>query len=152
RKRTAGLQFSFVDLTDLAAFEASITPQTKMVWIETPTNPMLKIVDIAAVAAIAKRHNLLVVVDNTFASPMLQRPLEQGADLVLHSATKYLNGHSDMVGGMVVVGDNAELAEQMAFLQNSIGAVQGPFDSFLALRGLKTLPLRMKAHCANALA
>ncbi len=152
RKRTAGLQFSFVDLTDLAALEAAITPQTKMVWIETPTNPMLKIVDIAAVTAIAKRHGLIVVVDNTFASPMLQRPLEMGADLVLHSATKYLNGHSDMVGGMVVVGDNAELAEQMAFLQNSVGAVQGPFDSFLALRGLKTLPLRMKAHCANALA
>ena len=152
RKRTANLQFSFVDLTDLAAFEASITPQTRMVWIETPTNPMLKIVDIAAVSAIAKRHGLVVVVDNTFASPMLQRPLELGADLVLHSATKYLNGHSDMVGGMVVVGDNAELAGQMAFLQNSIGGVQGPFDSFLALRGLKTLPLRMKAHCANALA
>lgn len=152
RKRTAGLQFSFVDLTDLAALEAAITPQTKMVWIETPTNPMLKIVDIAAVSAVAKRHGLIVVVDNTFASPMLQRPLELGADLVLHSATKYLNGHSDMVGGMVVVGDNAELAEQMAFLQNSIGGVQGPFDSFLALRGLKTLPLRMKAHCANALA
>lgn len=152
RKRTAGLQFSFVDLTDLAALEAAITPQTKMVWIETPTNPMLKIVDIAAVTAIAKRHGLIVVVDNTFASPMLQRPLELGADLVLHSATKYLNGHSDMVGGMVVVGDNAGLAEQMAFLQNSVGAVQGPFDSFLALRGLKTLPLRMKAHCANALA
>src|SRR5690606_30154399 len=129
----------------------AITPKTKMVWIETPTNPMLKIVDIATVAAIAKRHGLLVVVDNTFASPMLQRPLELGADLVLHSATKYLNGHSDMVGGMVVVGDNADLAEQMAFLQNSIGGVQGPFDSFLALRGLKTLPLRMKAHCANAL-
>lgn len=152
RRRTAGLDFSFVDLTDLAAFEASITSKTKMVWIETPTNPMLKIVDIAAVAAIAKRHGLIVVVDNTFASPMLQRPLELGADLVLHSATKYLNGHSDMVGGMVVVGDNAELAEQMAFLQNSVGGVQGPFDSFLALRGLKTLPLRMKAHCANALA
>ena len=152
RRRTAGLDFSFVDLTDLAAFEASITPKTKMVWIETPTNPMLKIVDIAAVAAIVKRHGLIVVVDNTFASPMLQRPLELGADLVLHSATKYLNGHSDMVGGMVVVGDNAELAEQMAFLQNSVGGVQGPFDSFLALRGLKTLPLRMKAHCANALA
>ncbi len=152
RKRTAGLQFSFVDLTDLAALEAAITPQTKMVWIETPTNPMLKIVDIAAVTAIAKRHGLIVVVDNTFASPMLQRPLVLGADLVLHSATKYLNGHSDMVGGMVVVGDNAELAEQMAFLQNSVGGVQGPFDSFLALRGLKTLPLRMKAHCANALA
>lgn len=152
RRRTAGLDFSFVDLTDLAAFEASITSKTKMVWIETPTNPMLKIVDIAAVAAIAKRHGLIVVVDNTFASPMLQRPLELGADLVLHSATKYLNGHSDMVGGMVVVGDNAPLAEQMAFLQNSVGGVQGPFDSFLALRGLKTLPLRMKAHCANAMA
>ncbi|RTY05180.1 cystathionine gamma-synthase [Stenotrophomonas geniculata] len=152
RRRTAGLDFSFIDLTDLAAFEASITPKTKMVWIETPTNPMLKIVDIAAVTAIAKRHGLIVVVDNTFASPMLQRPLELGADLVLHSATKYLNGHSDMVGGMVVVGENAELAEQMAFLQNSVGGVQGPFDSFLALRGLKTLPLRMKAHCANALA
>ena len=152
RRRTAALDFSFVDLTDLTAFEAAITPNTKMVWIETPTNPMLKIVDIAAVAAIAKRHGLIVVVDNTFASPMLQRPLELGADLVLHSATKYLNGHSDMVGGMVVAGDNAELAEQMAFLQNSVGDVQGPFDSFLALRGLKTLPLRMKAHCANALA
>lgn len=152
RRRTAGLDFSFVDLTDLDAFEASITSKTKMVWIETPTNPMLKIVDIAAVVAIAKRHGLIVVVDNTFASPMLQRPLDLGADLVLHSATKYLNGHSDMVGGMVVVGDNAELAEQMAFLQNSLGGVQGPFDSFLALRGLKTLPLRMKAHCANALA
>lgn len=152
RRRTAGLDFSFVDLTDLAALEGAITPATRMLWIETPTNPMLKIVDIAAVAAIAKKHKLIVVVDNTFASPMLQRPLELGADLVLHSATKYLNGHSDMVGGMVVVGDNAELAEQMAFLQNSIGGVQGPFDSFLALRGLKTLPLRMKAHCANALA
>ena len=150
RRRTANLDFSFVDLTDPAAFEAAITPATKMVWIETPTNPMLKIVDIAVVSAIAKKHGLIVVVDNTFASPMLQRPLELGADLVLHSATKYLNGHSDMVGGMVVVGDNLDLAEQMAFLQNSIGAVQGPFDSFLALRGLKTLPLRMKAHCANA--
>ncbi|WP_312348797.1 cystathionine gamma-synthase [Stenotrophomonas acidaminiphila] len=152
RRRTAGLDFSFVDLTDPAALAAAITPKTKMVWIETPTNPMLKIVDIAAVAAIARRHGLIVVVDNTFASPMLQRPLQLGADIVVHSATKYLNGHSDMVGGMVVVGDNAELAEQMAFLQNSVGGVQGPFDSFLALRGLKTLPLRMKAHCANALA
>lgn len=152
RRRTANLDFSFADLTDLAAFEAAIRPDTKMVWIETPTNPMLKIVDIAAVAAIAKKHGLIVVVDNTFASPMLQRPLALGADLVLHSATKYLNGHSDMVGGMVVVGDNTELAEQMAFLQNSIGGVQGPFDSFLALRGLKTLPLRMRAHCDNALA
>ncbi|KRG69610.1 cystathionine gamma-synthase [Pseudoxanthomonas dokdonensis] len=150
RKRSAGLDFSFVDLTDLAAFEAAIQPQTRMVWIETPTNPMLKIVDIQAVADIARKRGLIVLVDNTFASPMLQRPLQHGAHLVMHSATKYLNGHSDMVGGMVVVGDDTELAEQMAFLQNSVGAVQGPFDSFLALRGLKTLPLRMKAHCENA--
>ena len=152
RRRSAGLDFSFVDLTDLAAFEAAITPKTRMVWIETPTNPMLKIVDIAAVAEIARKRGLLVVVDNTFASPIVQRPLELGAHLVMHSATKYLNGHSDMVGGMVVAGDDAELAEKMAFLQNSIGAVQGPFDSFLALRGLKTLPLRMRAHNENALA
>ena len=150
RRRSAGLDFSFVDLTDTAAFEVAIRPETKMVWIETPTNPMLKIVDIEAVSAIARKHGLRVVVDNTFASPILQRPLQLGADIVMHSATKYLNGHSDMVGGMVVVGDDTELAEQMAFLQNSIGAVQGPFDSFLALRGLKTLHLRMKAHCENA--
>jgi cystathionine gamma-lyase len=150
RKRSAGLDFSFVDLTDSAAFDAAIRPETRMVWIETPTNPMLKIVDIAAVAAQARKRGLIVVVDNTFASPILQRPLEHGAHLVMHSATKYLNGHSDMVGGMVVVGDDQELAEQMAFLQNSVGAVQGPFDSFLALRGLKTLHLRMKAHCENA--
>ena len=152
RRRSAALDFSFVDLTDLAAFESAIRPGTKLVWVETPTNPMLKIVDIAAVAAVAHKHGLRVVVDNTFASPMLQQPLALGADIVVHSATKYLNGHSDMVGGMVVVGDDGELAEQMAFLQNSIGAVQGPFDSFLALRGLKTLHLRMRAHCANALA
>ena len=152
RRRSAGLDFSFVDLTDPAAFEAAIKSNTRMVWVETPTNPMLKIVDLKAVSAIAKKHGLLMVADNTFASPILQRPLEHGADIVMHSATKYLNGHSDMVGGMAVVGDNAELAEQMAFLQNSIGAVQGPFDSFLALRGLKTLHLRMQAHCANALA
>ena len=150
RKRSAGLDFSFVDLTDASAFEAAIRPETRMVWIETPTNPMLKIVDLAAICAIARKRGLLSVVDNTFASPILQRPLEHGADIVMHSATKYLNGHSDMVGGMVVVGDNAGLAEQMAFLQNSIGAVQGPFDSFLALRGLKTLHLRMRAHCESA--
>src|SRR5690606_37278586 len=120
------------------------------VWVETPTNPLLKIVDIAAVAEIAHRRGALVVVDNTFASPMLQRPLALGADMVMHSATKYLNGHSDMVGGIVVVGGDTDLAERMAFLQNSCGAVQGPFDSFLALRGLKTLHLRMQAHCANA--
>jgi cystathionine gamma-lyase len=150
RRRTAALDFSFVDLTDAAALEAAIRPNTRMLWVETPTNPMLKIVDLKAVSTVAKKHGLLMVVDNTFASPILQRPLEYGADIVMHSATKYLNGHSDMVGGMAVVGDNAELAEQMAFLQNSVGAVQGPFDSFLALRGLKTLHLRMKAHCANA--
>ena len=150
RRRSAGLSFSFVDLTDPAQFEAAITPKARLVWIETPTNPLLKIVDIAAIAAIAKQHGLLVAVDNTFASPILQRPLQHGADIVMHSATKYLNGHSDMVGGMLVVGDNAELGEQLAFLQNSVGAVQGPFDSFLALRGLKTLHLRMKAHCDNA--
>jgi cystathionine gamma-lyase len=152
RRRSAGLDFTFVDLTDAAAFEAAIRPNTKLVWIETPTNPLLKIVDIAAIAAIAKRHGLLVAVDNTFASPIVQRPLELGADIVMHSATKYLNGHSDMVGGMLVVGDNAELADQLAFLQNAVGGVQGPFDSFLALRGLKTLHLRMRAHCDNALA
>lgn len=152
RKRSAGLDFSFVDLSDPANFEAAITPKTRMVWIETPTNPLLKLVDIAAITGIAKARGILVVVDNTFASPILQRPLQHGADIVMHSATKYLNGHSDMVGGMLVVGDNPELAEQLAFLQNSIGAVQGPFDSFLALRGLKTLHLRMQAHSENALA
>lgn len=150
RRRSAGLDFSFVDLTDPAAFAAAIRPNTRMVWVETPTNPMLKIVDLQAIADIARKRGILMVVDNTFVSPILQRPLEFGADIVVHSATKYLNGHSDMVGGIAVVGDNAGLAEQMAFLQNSIGAVQGPFDSFLALRGLKTLHLRMKAHCENA--
>lgn len=150
RRRSAGLEVSWTDLSDTAAFEAAIRPETRLVWIETPTNPMLKLVDIEAVAAIAHRRGLRVVVDNTFASPVLQRPLALGADLVLHSATKYLNGHSDMVGGMIVAGDDAELGEQLAFLQNSAGAVQGPFDSFLALRGLKTLPLRMRAHCENA--
>ncbi|KPN19566.1 cystathionine beta-lyase [Xanthomonas sp. Mitacek01] len=150
RTRSAGLSFSYVDMTDAAAFEAAITPKTKLVWIETPTNPMLKLVDIRAIADIAHKRGLIVVVDNTFASPILQRPIEHGADIVMHSATKYLNGHSDMVGGMLVVGDDADLAERLAFLQNSAGAVQGPFDSFLALRGLKTLHLRMKAHCENA--
>ncbi|MBW8311779.1 MAG: cystathionine gamma-synthase [Rhizobium sp.] len=150
RRRSAGLDFSFVDLSDDAAFDAAVKPNTKMVWIETPTNPTLKLVDIAAVAAKARARGLVVVVDNTFCSPMLQKPLDLGAHIVMHSATKYLNGHSDIVGGMAVVGDDAELAEKMAFLQNAIGGVQGPFDSFLALRGLKTLHLRMKAHCENA--
>jgi cystathionine gamma-lyase len=150
RRRSAGLDFSWVDLSDLAAFEAAIRPETKLVWIETPTNPLLKLVDIARIAEIARKRGLIVVVDNTFSSPILQRPLELGAHLVMHSATKYLNGHSDIVGGMVVVGDDAGIAEQMTFLQNAVGGVQGPFDSFLALRGLKTLHLRMKAHCENA--
>ncbi|TAK39180.1 MAG: cystathionine gamma-synthase [Lysobacteraceae bacterium] len=152
RRRSAGLDFSWVDLGDSAAFEAAIRPETRMVWIETPTNPLLKLVEIARVAEIARKRGLIVVADNTFCSPMVQRPLEHGAHIVMHSATKYLNGHSDIVGGMAVVGDDAALAEQMAFLQNSVGAVQGPFDSFLALRGLKTLHLRMRAHCDNALA
>jgi len=150
RRRSAGLDFTFIDLNDVAALKAALKPNTRMIWAETPTNPMLKLVDLAKLGAFAHKHGLILVVDNTFCSPMLQRPLEHGAHLVLHSATKYLNGHSDMVGGMVVAGDDAELAEQMAFLQNSVGAVAGPFDSFLAMRGLKTLHLRMKAHCENA--
>ena len=152
RRRSAGLDFSFVDLDDMAAVEAAVTPKTKLIWCETPTNPMLKLVDIPRLAEFARKRGLWLAVDNTFSSPVLQRPLELGAHLVMHSATKYLNGHSDMVGGMVVVGDDAGLAEQMTFLQNSVGGIQGPFDSFLALRGLKTLHLRMKAHCENAMA
>ncbi|MBL0222944.1 MAG: PLP-dependent transferase [Xanthomonadales bacterium] len=151
RRRSAGLDFSFIDLNDAAALKGALKPNTRMIWAETPTNPMLKLVDLAKIGAFARKHGLILVVDNTFCSPMLQRPLEHGADLVLHSATKYLNGHSDMVGGIVVAGENAELAEQMAFLQNSVGAVAGPFDSFLAMRGLKTLHLRMRAHCESAL-
>jgi len=151
RARTAGLQVSYADLSQPAALEAGLQDGTRMVWIETPTNPMLKLVDIEAVARRAREHGALVVVDNTFASPWGQRPLEMGADLVMHSATKYLNGHSDMVGGVVALRD-AGLAEQLGFLQNSIGAVAGPFDSFLALRGVKTLALRMERHNANALA
>ncbi len=150
RRRAAGLDFSFVDLNDAAALKAALKPNTRMIWAETPTNPMLKLVDLTRVAAFAKKHGLILVVDNTFCSPMIQRPLEFGADLVLHSATKYLNGHSDMVGGIVVAGSKP-LAEQMGFLQNSVGAVAGPFDAFLAMRGLKTLHLRMQAHCASAL-
>ena len=151
RERSAGLKFSFTALEDIAALRAAIRPETRMIWVETPTNPMLKIVDIAAVAEVARQHDILLVVDNTFASPMLQRPLELGADIVVHSATKFLNGHSDMVGGVAVVGDNEELANRLWYLQNSIGGIRGPFDSFLAMRGLKTLALRMKAHCQNSL-
>ncbi|HVJ62599.1 MAG TPA: cystathionine gamma-synthase [Tahibacter sp.] len=150
RRRSAGLDFSWVDLNDTAALEAAVRPNTKLIWIETPTNPLLKIVDIAQIVEFARKRGIRVGVDNTFATPMLQRPLELGANLVMHSATKYLNGHSDIVGGMIVVGDDAELAEQMTYLQNAVGGVQGPFDSFLALRGLKTLHLRMRAHCDSA--
>lgn len=152
RRRSAGLEFSFVDLDNLDAVAAALQPNTKMIWCETPTNPMLKLVDIAKLAAFAREKGLILAVDNTFCSPILQRPLELGAHLVMHSATKYLNGHSDIVGGMLVVGEHAELEEKLTFLQNAVGGVQGPFDSFLALRGLKTLHLRMRAHCENALA
>lgn len=150
RRQSAGLEFSFLDLNDERALRAALKPTTRMIWAETPTNPMLKLVDLRKLALFARKHGLILVVDNTFCSPMVQRPLELGADLVLHSATKYLNGHSDIVGGVVVAGQ-AELAERMAFLQNSVGAIAGPFDAFLALRGLKTLHLRMQAHCAGAL-
>ena len=150
RRRSANLDFTFVDLNDMAALEAAVKPNTKLIWCETPTNPLLKIVDIARLAEFARKRGIRLAVDNTFSSPILQRPLELGAHLVMHSATKYLNGHSDIVGGMLVVGDDKELAEQMTFLQNAVGGIQGPFDSFLALRGLKTLHLRMKAHCENA--
>lgn len=151
RERSAGLSFSFVDMTDLDAFEAAFSDKTSMVWLETPTNPLLKIVDLESVVEIAKQHGALVVVDNTFATPAIQRPLEYGADIVMHSATKFINGHSDMVGGIAVTADE-ELADRLAYLQNSIGAVSGPFDSFLALRGLKTLELRMLRHCDSSMA
>jgi cystathionine gamma-lyase len=152
RRRSAGLRFSFVDLADLRALEDAIRPETRMIWVETPTNPLLKLVDLEAVAALGRRRGLLTAADNTFASPWVQRPLEHGFDLVMHSATKYLNGHSDMIGGVAVVGENADLRERLAFLQNAVGAIAGPFDSFLVLRGLKTLALRMERHCANAAA
>lgn len=150
RKRSAGLKFSFVDLTDLAAAEAAFRDDTKMVWIETPTNPLLRIVNIKAVATLAKKHGAIVAVDNTFATPYLQRPLELGCDIVMHSATKFINGHSDMVGGIVATGDGP-LAEQLAYLHNSVGSIAGPFDSFLALRGVKTLDVRMQRHCESAM-
>ncbi|MEM7173238.1 MAG: PLP-dependent aspartate aminotransferase family protein [Pseudomonadota bacterium] len=152
RKRSAGLNFSFADMSNLAEVEALIRPETKAIWLESPSNPLLKLVDLEALAAMAKRRGIICVCDNTFATPWVQRPLELGFDLVMHSATKYLNGHSDMVGGVVVVGENQDLAEGLAYLQNAVGGVQGPFDSFLALRGLKTLALRMQRHCENAMA
>lgn len=150
RKRSAGLEVSFVNLADPSAFEAAIRPNTRMVWMESPTNPMLNLIDIAAVAALARKRGILSVCDNTFATPFIQRPLDLGADIVMHSATKYLNGHSDVLAGAVIVRDKA-LAEQLKFLQNGLGAVCGAFDSFMLLRGLKTLALRMERHCANGL-
>ena len=153
RKRSAGHDVSFVDLTNPAALEAALRPNTRLIWAETPTNPLLKVVDLRAVTAVAKKRGILVVCDNTFATPYLQRPLEHGADIVVHSTTKYLNGHSDAIGGAAVVRHgNDELREKLTYLQNAVGGVSSPFDSFLTLRGIKTLALRMERHCSNALA
>ncbi|GAA0584125.1 cystathionine gamma-synthase [Caenispirillum bisanense] len=149
RRRSMGLDFTYVPADDTAAVEAAIRPDTKLIWIETPTNPLLKIADLAAIAAIARRHGVLTVADNTFCSPYIQRPIEQGIDIVVHSVTKYVNGHSDMVGGAIVIGDRPEVAEKLAFLQNATGGILSPFDSFLVLRGLKTLHLRMERHSSN---
>lgn len=151
RSRTAGLRVNYVAPGDTTALEQAIEADTKMIWVETPTNPLLKLADLAAIAAIAKRHRLISVADNTFASPYLQRPLELGFDVVVHSATKYLNGHSDVVAGLAVVGDNPQLAEQLGFLQNAVGGILDPFSSFLTLRGIRTLALRMDRHSASAL-
>jgi cystathionine gamma-lyase len=151
RKRSAGHKVSFVDLSDPQALEAAIRPDTRLVWVETPTNPLLKLVDLSAVAAIARRHSLISVCDNTFATPYIQRPLEHGFDIVVHSTTKYINGHSDAIGGAAIVRADADLEQRIGYLQNSAGGVAGPFDAFLTLRGIKTLALRMERHCANAL-
>ncbi len=152
RKRSAGHTVSFVDLSDPAALEAAFRPQTRLLWVETPTNPLLKLVDLSAAAALARSRGVLCVCDNTFATPYIQRPLEHGFDVVMHSTTKYLNGHSDAIGGAAVVRADQALSERLAYLQNALGAVPGPFDSFLTLRGIKTLALRMERHCANGLA
>ena len=152
RKHSMRLEVSYVDLSQPERLQDAIRPNTKMLWLETPTNPLLKLVDLEAVSAVARTHGLIMVVDNTFATPYLQRPLELGADIVIHSATKYLNGHSDIIGGIAVAGENKEIAERLGFLQNAVGAIASPFDSFLAHRGVKTLGLRMERHCSNALA
>jgi cystathionine gamma-lyase len=149
RRRSAGLEFTFLDMSDPAAVAKALRPNTRMLWVETPSNPLLKIIDLQAVGTFAKERKLLSVADNTFASPFLQRPLEFGFDIVVHSATKYIGGHSDLVGGVAITSD-AELGDRLAFLQNAVGAIAGPFDSFLALRGLKTLHLRMERHSQNA--
>lgn len=155
RRASAGHSFSYVDLTQPQNLLAAITPNTRLLWVETPTNPLLKLADLQALAAIAKRHGLITACDNTFASPYNQRPLELGFDIVVHSATKYLNGHSDIIGGVAIVGGSdalQPLRERLGFLQNAVGAIASPFDSFLALRGLKTLALRMERHNSNAMA
>ena len=155
RRRSAGQDFSFVDLSQPDALAAALRPQTAMVWVESPSNPLLKLADLEAIAGLCHARGILCVADNTFASPWVQRPLELGFDIVVHSTTKYLNGHSDVIGGVAIVGSEprlAPLAEKLAFLQNAVGGIAGPFDSFLALRGVKTLALRMERHCANALA
>ena len=150
RERSANLAFEYVDLiAEADQLDQYMKPNTKMIWIETPTNPMLKVVDIKKIVSVAQKHGLLTVVDNTFASPYLQNPLDMGVDLVMHSATKFINGHSDMVGGFVAVNDH-DLAGKIKFLQNAVGGISGPFDAYMALRGFKTLPLRMKKHCENA--
>jgi len=146
------LDFTFTDMSERSQLEAALRPDTRMIWVESPSNPLLKLVDLAMVADVARSRGILAVADNTFATPYVQRPLEHGFDVALHSVTKYLNGHSDMVGGAIIVGDNTELGEKLAYLQNAVGGVLGPFDSFLALRGLKTLHLRMARHCESALA
>ena len=155
RKRSMGLQVSFIDMSDPQAVRAALRPNTKMVWVETPSNPLLKLIDLEAVAKIAREAALIAVADNTFASPWGQNPLALGFDIVVHSTTKYLNGHSDVVGGIAVIGNEprqADWAEQLAFLHNAVGAIAGPFDSFLALRGIKTLAIRMERHNQSALA
>jgi cystathionine gamma-lyase len=154
RRRSAGHEFTYADLTNPENLLAALRPETRMVWVETPTNPMLKLADLAAIARICRERGILAVADNTFASPIVQRPLELGFDIVVHSATKYLNGHSDIIGGIAVVGGEQRQSawrEQLAFLQNSVGAIAGPFDAFLALRGVKTLAIRMERHCKSAL-
>lgn len=150
RKGTTGLTVTYVDMSDVKNVTDAIKPETKMIWVETPTNPLLKLTDIAAVATVAKKHNLLSVIDNTFATPALQRPLTLGIDIVVHSATKYIGGHSDVIGGVVVV-NNQDLADKLKFIQNATGGILGPFDSFLALRGVKTLDVRMERHCTSGM-
>jgi cystathionine gamma-lyase len=155
RRKSAGHQFTYVNLADPQALAAALTPETRLVWVETPTNPMLKLADLAAIAQLCRARGIITVCDNTFASPINQRPLELGMDIVVHSTTKYMNGHSDVIGGVAVVGNaphHAELREQLGFIQNAVGAIQGPFDSFLVLRGIKTLALRVERSNSNALA